>query len=199
MPSALKLPTSALTTCSWNTSRTMAIGLAPVALPERQPRQVQHVEDVGVVQLRLEREPQDVEVPHGRERLDREERNAALAHLALQVDPGRVHALAREFGPPVHQLVEDLQARVAHSDLVRVGKRQGQRHARRGEVLAGQVALETHIAPRLLHGREKGVQTGAQGLVSHGTVDSTGRPRPGESTGTILRSLGRVERPLKGT
>ena len=160
------------------------IGLAAVALPHRQPREVQHVEDVRVVELRLEREAQDVEVRDGRERLRREERNPVLAHPRLEIHPRRIDPLAGEVLPPVDDLVEDLQPRVAHPDLVGVGESQRQRHRGLREVLPRDVALEADVAARLLDERQMRVEERPQGAVSHGTGDSTGDRRP-----RLLRSV----------
>ncbi len=149
------------------------IGLAPVALPHRQPGEIQHVEDVRVVELRLEREAQDVEVRDRRERLRREERNPVLAHPLLEIHPWRIDPLAGEVLPAVDDLVEDLQPRVAHPDLVGVGEGERQGHRGLREVLAGDVALEADVPARLLDRREKRIEERAQRPVSHGTGDST--------------------------
>ena len=137
------------------------IGLAAFALPHGQAREVEHVQDVRVVELRLEREAEHVEVGRGRERLGRKEGDARLAHLRLEVDPGGIDALAGEVGPAVDDLVQDLQSRVAHPDLVGVGEGQCQRDLGLRKVLAGDVPLQTHVAPRFLHHGAEGGRDGA--------------------------------------
>ncbi len=143
------------------------VGLTAVALPDRQTREIQHVQDVRVVQLRLEREAEDVEVGHGRERLGREERQRRLAHLRLEVHPRRVHALAGKVGAAIHDLVQDLQTGMAHPDLVRVGEREGERHGSLRQVLAGDVALEADVPARLLDRGQEGIEPRAEGRVAH--------------------------------
>ena len=153
--------------------RTIGSVSRAVPLPHGQAGQVEHVQDVRVVQLRLEREAEHVEVRRRGEGLRREEGDAALAHLRLEVHPGRVHALAGELLAAVDELVEDLQPRVAHADLVGVREREGERHGCPRQVLARDVPLQADVTAGLLHRREKRIELRAQGPVSHGTRDLT--------------------------
>ena len=59
--------------------------------------------------------------PAGAVGVDREERHRALAHLAGEVEPGRVGALGDGVGAFVEDLVEDLEPLVGQPDLVGVG------------------------------------------------------------------------------
>jgi hypothetical protein len=91
---------------------------------QRDPRQVEDVEDVGVGHLVLEREADDVE---GGERacgLQRQNGQPPGTQLGLHVDPRCERALAGDVGAGVEQAVEDAGAEVAHPDVVEVGKRE---------------------------------------------------------------------------
>ena len=57
----------------------------------------------------------------GRVGVDREERHPVRAHLALEVEPGRVGTLGDGIAAFVEDLVEDLEPLVGQPDLVGVG------------------------------------------------------------------------------
>ena len=143
------------------------VGVAALRREDRDPREVEHVRDVRVVQLALEGEADDVEVRDGSERLDGKERDLLAPEDRLEVHPGRIRPLAGPAGPPVHDLVQDLRARVAHPDLVGIRKGETDRHRHRAEVLAHDVPLQAEVAPGALDGEEEGLEAGADGGVAH--------------------------------
>src|SRR4051812_35715916 len=73
------------------------------------------------------------------------------AQLGLHVDPRRIGALGEQARMPVHDRVQDLEAEVAHADLVDV--REAQAHARVGTVpgLLRLALLAAQVARGLLH------------------------------------------------
>ncbi len=144
------------------------VRLAALRCEDGDPREVEHVRDVRVVHLALEREAEDVEVADGREGLDGEERDLLAPQDRLEVRPRRVRPLAGPVRAAVHDLVEDLRPRVAHPDLVGVGKGEAHRDVHRGEVLAHDVPLQAEVAPGALDGEEKRLEAGADGGVAHG-------------------------------
>ena len=56
--------------------------------------------------------------------LERQEREPALLELRLHVDPRRVGALGERARVVVQDLVENLEAEVAHPDVVEIGERE---------------------------------------------------------------------------
>ncbi len=74
--------------------------VAAVGGAQRQPREIQQVQHVGVGQLVLQRETDHVERRQRRRRLERQHRQAALAQLRLAVAPRREGALASDLGAP---------------------------------------------------------------------------------------------------
>jgi hypothetical protein len=70
------------------------VPVRPLGLPDRDAGQVEHVHDVRVGELRLEREPQEVEVADRPVAVDREQRDARRAHPGLEVRPRREDPLA---------------------------------------------------------------------------------------------------------
>ena len=61
---------------------------------QRNAAQVEHRQDVGVADLVLQAEADQVEVAQRRERFQAVERQAVLAQLGLEVEPGREGAFA---------------------------------------------------------------------------------------------------------
>ena len=100
------------------------IVLAAIGALERDAAEVEHREDVRVRELELEREADDVEVLERTRALERDERQLARAELLLHVDPRRVAALGERARIVVQDLVEDLEAEMAHPDVVDVGERE---------------------------------------------------------------------------
>ncbi len=129
--------------------------VAPRSRADRQPGEVEEVEDVGVDELRREVEGQDVEARGGEVVLEGEEGDAGLAHGRLHVDPGGVRALGERIVALVQDLVEDLEALVRQADLVgvRVEEQPGDRA---GSVLGGlRSELAADVAGRFRNLREE--------------------------------------------
>jgi hypothetical protein len=68
------------------------------------------------------------------------------------------HALGRDGRVLVEQVVEDVQARVRHPDLVQVGVGQRDRRRHRGQVLLDRVDLVAEVAARALDALKQVVQ-----------------------------------------
>ena len=96
---------------------------APVGV-QRDAREVERGEQVGVAELGGEADAEDVERADRAVRVDGERGHAVLAHQRLEVGPNRVATLGQRVGPLVEQLVEDLDALVGQADLVGVGVEQ---------------------------------------------------------------------------
>ena len=96
--------------------------LRPLRRAHGQSGQVEQLEDVGVVELVLQRDAEQVGRGHGSPRLDGEQRHRFAAHGVDGVDPGQVGALHPHARRLARQVVEDLQGLVGDADLVRVGE-----------------------------------------------------------------------------
>ncbi|MDD3642028.1 MAG: hypothetical protein PHQ19_00970, partial [Candidatus Krumholzibacteria bacterium] len=117
---------------------------------DRNPREVDHVQGVGIVQLVRQGDPDDIEPPRRRSRLPRTERLAAGAQPLLEVGPrgeGEFDADPREIR---HDVVEHAQPLVGHTDLVDVGEDEEHVEAARGESSSTQVELGVDVARGLL-------------------------------------------------
>jgi hypothetical protein len=88
---------------------------------QRDPGEVEHVEDVRVRELRRQVERDGRELRGGPRGLDGEQREALGAHRRLHVRPRRVRALRGGVVALVQDGVEDLEALVGKPDLVGVG------------------------------------------------------------------------------
>ena len=100
------------------------VGTISLRGQHRNPRQVEHVEHVGVGKLVPQRETDDIEVLERPLVFQAEEGDAALAQGGLQVCPGGVHPLGEDVRLAVEQVVEDGHGHVGHAYLVgiRVGQ-----------------------------------------------------------------------------
>src|SRR5439155_1810046 len=92
-------------------------------------------------------ESDDVEVAERGVALERHEQQVARAEQRLHVRPGGVGALGSDVGPPVQDVVEDLQPEVRLRDLVDLRKRE--REAQPGAVLAYGTPLVAEITAGL--------------------------------------------------
>ncbi len=99
-----------------------------IARAERDAAELEHREHVGVRELELEREADDVELAERLGVLERDERQASPSQLRLHVDPRRVATLGERPRVVVQDFVEDLEPEVAHPDVVDV--REGEADAR---------------------------------------------------------------------
>ena len=117
------------------------------------------VSTLRIRNLVLHREADDVEFGQRREGLERIRRDPPAPHQLLHVDPGRKSALAKPILTVVHQRVENLQAVMAHADLVRVGECHAQFAADRIVVLDHGVQLAARVLRWALHSVARRMRT----------------------------------------
>jgi hypothetical protein len=96
----------------------MLVGAVPRL--QRDAREVEGGEQVGVAQFGGEADAEKIERADRTVRVDGELREAVLPQKLLHVGPDRVRALRERVGPLVENLVEDHDALVGQADLVRV-------------------------------------------------------------------------------
>jgi hypothetical protein len=117
---------------------------------KRDAPEVEHQQHVGVRELELQREPDDVEVAQRPRGLERHQRKAALAELFLHVAPRGIGALGQGRAVAVQDPIEDLEPEVAHPDVVQVRKRQRDPRSHARPVLALRAVLSAEVAHGLL-------------------------------------------------
>jgi hypothetical protein len=130
--------------------------LAAVLRPKGHPGEVDHREHVGVGQLVLQREADQVERAGGRPRFERVEGDPLGAHQLLHVAPRREAELREPVLAAVDQVVEDLQPEIGHPDLVQV--REAEEHPDRSfrRILPERVEEATRVPARLGDRRQVG-------------------------------------------
>ncbi len=142
---------------------------------QRDAREVEGGEHVGVAELGGEAQAEHVE------RLDRavgvhgELRHLVLAHQRFEVRPDAVRPLGEHALALVEHLVEDHDALVRQADLVGVGVHQRPVDVAGVPVLDGRVELAADVLDRLLDVREEGLQAWEDRFDSH----VTGNPYDG--------------------
>ena len=130
---------------------------APIGV-QRDAREVQRGEQVGVAELGGEAHAEDVERRDGAVAVDGERGHAVLAHQRFEVGPDGVAALGQCVGALVEQLVEDLDALVGQPDLVGVRVEQRPPDIGGGPVLGDGVQLSADVLHRLGDAREERFQ-----------------------------------------
>src|SRR5262249_51810644 len=95
---------------------------AAIGSSQRNAADVEHRQHVGVGELILKRKPNYVEVRERRKALYRQQRQAALPQACLHVGPRSIDPFCLPTRMFVEQAIEDLQSKMAHSDLVGVRK-----------------------------------------------------------------------------
>ena len=121
---------------------------------DRQPREIEHIENVGIAQLIHQCKADQIEILDRVAAFEGIERNVMLAHLLFHIAPGRKHTLAPDVFPCVRDRIQNLDAEVRHPDLIAVWE--AERIAQRDVVfiLDNTVELSAGIATGLLHQRQ---------------------------------------------
>ena len=139
---------------------------SPLGGADRDARQVQAVEEVGVHQLRREVERHDVEITRRPVGVDREVRHPVAPQQLLEIGPGRVGPLGHCIVTLVEDLVQDLQTLVGQPDLVGVGIRQQPAHLARPVRRFDGPILATDVPGRSLDLAQERLESRPQGLWS---------------------------------
>ena len=77
---------------------------------QRNAREVQHLKDIGVAHLILDREAEEVELLHGILGFQGKQGNVLLPHDFIQIGPGRIDAFTPDVLPLIEHIVQDLDA-----------------------------------------------------------------------------------------
>ena len=92
--------------------------IGAVCCAQRQAREIEHIEDIGIAHLILEGESDKIELRYRISALVRPERYLMLAHLLLHVHPRSIHTLTPDIILAVERTVKDADTEVRHSYLV---------------------------------------------------------------------------------
>ena len=156
------------------------VGLVAVLREDRDARQVEGLEQVGVAQFGGEADAEQVEVADGAVAVDGELRDAVLAHEGGEVRPDGVGALGQGVGALVEHLVQDHQALVGQPHLVGVGIHQRPVHGGVVPRFDLGVELTADVLDRLLDLCQQRFEAGVESLTSHDgpRVAAVTRPAP---------------------
>ena len=142
---------------------------------QRDAGQIEHLQQVGVVELVLQRDAEKMGFGHRRPGLQGQQRDVRPAHLVDRVHPGEIGALDPHPVSPAGQVIEDLDRLVGDGDLVGVGE--AENHPQFGGVSAesgpgarflayqpgrlpdtGEDGLERAVVPRILSTPQRACQ-----------------------------------------
>ena len=126
------------------------VAVGPVRRMKRDPGQVQHLQDVGIAELKLERKAQEIKDPHRILGFQGKQRDVVVPQQPVHIRPGRKNALTPGVLPPVEQLIQDLDPQVGHADLIHIRKAHGKAD-RDLPVLVDRVHFISQIPRGLLH------------------------------------------------
>src|SRR5262249_43180068 len=120
----------------------------PLVRMKRYAAQIKHRQDVGVANLVLKREAQNIEGMERRKGFQAVEREISPAQFAFEIDPRRKGPFAGPLRIAVHDRVENLQPMVAHSKRIRVGKAKRQLAANLRMILDNAIEFAAKILRR---------------------------------------------------
>ena len=143
------------------------VGVVPVRGPERQSRQVEHGENVGVAEFVRQGDAEHVVAAQADPRLEGEERQPGAAQGRLHVDIRGVGAVRHHMLAGVEQVIEDLQPLVGHADLVEVGEDETEAEVVGRDPAAHGVEFAADILTRFAHQRKDGLEI-ELGVSGHG-------------------------------
>jgi len=133
-----------------STHLTFISRVTPRPLPSRRgamdPAEVEHRQDIGIVQFIQEGESDDVEGVERRPVFQGKQRNPGRPERVLHVRPRGEDTLGPKIGPGVENIVKDFLPRVRHPDFINIGKGQGDGDARPGGILADGVPFPAGVA-----------------------------------------------------
>jgi hypothetical protein len=129
--------------------------VGPVLRFDGDAAQIEHAEDIRVVDLMLERKADDVEFAEGAAGLEREKRDGVLAQHRVEIGPGREGALGRPARMPIDAFIQQVIAVIRHAEVVDVGKGQAAAHADRLVGLDGHVELAAQVTGGLFNAKQK--------------------------------------------
>jgi len=171
--------------------------LPPVLRCRGNARQIQDSQDVGVAELVLETETDEVESLQGHPRFQSAQGFPRFPEFGLEVGPGGIDPVRDDSLQPVQEMVEETESQVAHPDFIHIGK--SQREAGRGflETLPTGVDLAAEVTAGLEHLKQEPFRQGQ--VFSRGRshsippiMDFRGRPpRLGCTKGTWLAASSR--------
>ena len=93
---------------------------------ERNPRQEQHIQDVGIGHFIADGEGDHVKILHGVLAFQCPQREGMGPHGLLHVPPGSKHPLAPDAVHPVHHTVQNPHPHIGHTNLISI--REAERH-----------------------------------------------------------------------
>ena len=126
---------------------------------QRDPCQIQHIQDPGKRHLIAHGKRHDVKVGDRVAGLQREKRHIRPAHLLLHVAPRGKYPFAPHAVHGVHHAVQDPHTQIGHTDLIGVGEAERDAGIHVLPVLDDSVVFPAHIACRLLHTGQNAFQS----------------------------------------
>ena len=123
----------------------------PVAGAQRNTGKIQHRQHVGIAQLILQREADNVEFRKRVLALQAVKGNVQPFHLFLHVGPGHESALTPPVFMAVEQLIKNFLTQKGHTNLIGVREAECHAHIHMVFILIDTARFTAGIAPRLLY------------------------------------------------
>ena len=123
--------------------------LAAVFAPEGNPRQIQHIEHVGVNHLILQGKAKEVKPTKLMLGFEGKQGNIACPHFFLHIRPWCVNPLGGNITFPVQYLIENGKAQIAHAHLIHIGQSQRKSAVHAVPILHLRIPFAARVAGRL--------------------------------------------------
>ena len=123
----------------------------PFRCQKRHSRQIQHVQNIGIAQLILQRKPDDIKILDGVAAFQCVERNVLLTHESFHIRPGRKDTFAPYALHPVQAAIQNLHAKVRHADFINIGEAKCKANINGSFVLDNTVELSPYISSWFLN------------------------------------------------
>ena len=130
---------------------------------QRNLRQFQHVQNIGIAHLIAQRKRDHIKVTDRVMAFQCPEWNPMRTHFVFHIAPRRKDTFTPDAGHLVHYAVENPHANVGHTDLIGIRKTERNTHIDVLFVFDDLIIFSAHIARRLLDAHEDSVE-----LICHG-------------------------------
>ena len=128
--------------------------ILPVFCPERNPRQVQHIQHIGIGHFIADGKGNHVKILHRVLTFQRPQRQILLPHYFLHIRPRCKYPFAPDAFHLVHHTIENPHSHIGHADLIGIREAKGNPHPDILQVLLHLAPFSAGIPGRLLNRQE---------------------------------------------
>ena len=121
---------------------------------ERNPGQIQHIENIGIGHLIADGESDHIKIPDVCLTFQRPQEKLVFSHFRFHVPPGGEDTLTPDAVHLIHHAVQNAHSQIGHSNLIGIRETERHSHAGLGQILFHFSPLSAGIAGWLLYSRQ---------------------------------------------